>query len=46
VPGYRSTSWEIIELFPGLQLMIARNRSELVRRLADEICRQYASASG
>jgi DNA-binding transcriptional MerR regulator len=42
--GYRATAWETVELMPGLLLMVAQNRGDLVRRLAHEIYRSYGTA--
>ena len=43
--SYRATPWEVVELVPGLALMVAQNRGDLVRRLADEIWQRYGSAA-
>ena len=42
--GYRVTSWDTIELMPGLLLMVGQNRGELVHRLAKEIWQHYGSS--
>jgi hypothetical protein len=43
--GYRATPWEMVELMPGLALMVSQNRGEFVRRVASEIWQRYGSAA-
>ncbi len=43
-PTYPSTDWQVVQLGPGLMLLVSPSTSPVAARVADEIYRHYASA--
>lgn len=41
-PGYRATCWEVVQLGPGLALMLQPASGPAVRRVAEQLYRQCA----
>jgi DNA-binding transcriptional MerR regulator len=44
-PSYPFARWEVVELMPGLALIVSPEKGPVLRRVADEIYRHYSAKS-